>query len=318
MKVGALVQNFAGFPETARSTRACIDFAVHAEEAGFDSVWVTDHIVLPRERAALYPHNESGIFPYSWQQDIHDPIVLLGALAQATRRVEIGVAVLVIPYRHPLTTAKMLATADQLAEGRVIVGAGVGWLKDEFEALGLPDDVFAHRGSVTEDYLRAMREAWTADGAASYEGRYVRYRDVGTYPRPARLPHPPVWIGGKGDRTLRRAVRLGDGYLAISADPSMLRTEVARLQTLAAAEGRDPTELTVALIDGIVVSNSPLGPERPHGTPEQIVEGLHAFADAGLQHLVAGVRLAGDGSFAASVGALDTLAADVLPLLDRR
>ena len=95
---------------------------------------------------------------------------------------------------------------------------------------------------------------------------------------------------------------------------------MARLQTLAAAEGRDPTELTVALIDGIVVSNSPLGPERPplHGTPEQIVEGLHAFADAGLQHLVAGVRLAGDGSFAASVGALDTLAADVLPLLDRR
>jgi probable F420-dependent oxidoreductase len=320
VKVGALVQNFAGFPETARSTRACIDFAVHAEEAGFDSVWVTDHIVLPRERAALYPHNESGIFPYSWQQDIHDPIVLLGALAQATRRVEIGVAVLVIPYRHPLTTAKMLATADQLAEGRVIVGAGVGWLKDEFEALGLPDDVFAHRGSVTEDYLRAMREAWTADGAASYRGRYVHYRDVGTYPRPARLPHPPVWVGGKGDRALRRAVRLGDGYLAISADPSMLRAEVARLHALAAAEGRDAAELTVALIDGIVVSNSPLGPERPplHGTPKQIVQGLRAFADAGLQHLVAGVRFAGDGSFAASVGALDTLAADVLPLLDRR
>ena len=320
MKVGALVQNFAGFPETTRSTRACVDFALHAEDAGFDSVWVTDHIVLPRERAALYPHNESGNFPYSWQQDIHDPIVLLGALAQATVRVEIGVAVLVIPYRHPLTTAKMLATADQIAGGRLILGAGVGWLKDEFDALGLSDEVFAHRGSVTEDYLRAMRAAWTAEGAASYEGTYVNFRDVGTYPRPARLPHLPIWVGGKGDRALRRAVRLGDGYLAISADPTVLRAEVARLRAFADDDGRDPAELTVALIDGIVVSPTALGPERPalHGTPEQIVEGLHAFADAGLDHLVAGVRAAGDGSFAASVDALDTIAEEVLPRLDAR
>ncbi|MEO5841474.1 MAG: LLM class F420-dependent oxidoreductase [Acidimicrobiales bacterium] len=315
MKIGVLVQNFAGFPETHRSARACIDFAMHAEQAGFDSVWVTDHIVLPRERQALYPHNDSGTFPYSWLQDIHDPLVLIGALAQATERVEIGVAVLVIPYRHPLTTAKMLATADQLAEGRVILGAGVGWLRDEFEALGLSAEVFEHRGSVTEDYLRAMREAWTADGAASYDGPYVRFRDVGTYPRPARSPHIPVWVGGKGDRALRRAVRLGDGYLAISADPMVLRAEVSRLHALADEAGRDPAELTVALIDGIVVTPAPLGADRSplHGTAEQIVEGIGAFADAGLGHLVAGVRWAGDGSFAASVGALDIVAADVLP-----
>jgi probable F420-dependent oxidoreductase len=315
VKVGALVQNFAGFPDTGRSARACIDFAVHTERAGFDSVWVTDHIVLPRERRALYPHNETGTFPYSWQQDIHDPIVLLSALAQATQRVELGVAVLVIPYRHPLTTAKMLATADQLAEGRIILGAGVGWLHDEFAALGLSDDVFAHRGSVTEDYLKAMREAWTADGAASYEGDYVRFRDVGTYPRPARQPHLPVWVGGKGDRALRRAARLGDGYLAISADPTMLRAEVSRLHSFATDIGKDPAELTVALIDGIVVTPSPLGAARSplHGTAEQIVEGLRAFADAGLQHLVAGVRHAGDATYGASVGALDIVAADVLP-----
>ena len=315
-----MVQNFAGFPETGRGTRACVDFAVHAERAGFDSVWVTDHIVLPRERRALYPHNDSGTFPYSWQQDIHDPIVLLGALAQATQRVDIGVAVLVIPYRHPLTTAKMLATADQLAEGRIVLGAGVGWLKDEFEALGLPDEIFSHRGSVTEDFLRAMSEASTAKGAASYEGKYVRFRDVGTHPRPARTPHVPVWVGGKGDRALRRAVRLGDGYLAISADPVVLRAEVSRVRAIATEEGRDPAELTVALIDGVVVSRSPLGPQRSplQGTAEQTLEGLHAFGEAGLQHLVAGVRSAGDGSFAASVGALDVVAAEVLPHLARR
>ena len=315
LKIGVLVQNFAGFPDTGRSTRACVDLAMHAERVGFDSVWVTDHIVLPRDRVARYPHNDSGTFPYSWEQDIHDPIVLLGALAQATQRVEIGVAVLVIPYRHPLTTAKMLATADQLAEGRLILGAGVGWLKDEFDALGLPDEVFAHRGSVTEDYLRAMREAWTADGVASYEGAFVRFRDVGTFPRPARLPHLPIWVGGKGDRALRRAARLGDGYLAIASDPTRLRSEVSRLHDLARDTGRDPASLTVALIEGIAVSGAPLGPDRArlHGSPSQIVEGLHAFAEAGLQHLVAGVRLAGNATYGAAVEALDTVASAVLP-----
>ena len=317
MKIGVLVQNFAGFPDTGRSTRACVDLAVHAERVGFDSVWVTDHIVLPRDRVAPYPHNESGTFPYSWQQDIHDPIVLLGALAQATQRVELGVAVLVIPYRHPLTTAKMLATADQLAEGRLILGAGVGWLKDEFDALGLADELFTHRGSVTEDYLRAMREAWTADGAASYDGAYVCFRDVGTYPRPARSPHIPIWVGGKGDRALRRAVRLGDGYLAISSDAATLRAEVSRLREFAHNEGRDTASLTVGLIEGIVVSNVPLGADRSplHGSPSQIVDGLHEFADAGLQHLVAGIRLAGDATFDAAVAALERVAAEILPLV---
>jgi probable F420-dependent oxidoreductase len=318
VRIGTLVQNFGGFPETGRSTRACVDLAVHAERVGFDSVWVTDHIVLPREREARYPHNESGSFPYSWDQDIHDPLVLLGALAHATERVAIGVAVLVIPYRHPLTTAKMLATADQLSGGRVILGAGVGWLRDEFDALGLSDEVFAHRGSVTEEHLQAMRAAWTADGPASYKGAYVRFTDVGTYPRPAQRPHVPIWVGGKGDRALRRAVRVGSGYLAIASDPALLADEVARLRAFAFDAGRDPDELTVALIDGIVVTPSPIiGQRLPlHGTPEQIVAGLRAFADAGLHHLVAGVRSADDPSYAGSVAALDVVARDVLPHLD--
>jgi probable F420-dependent oxidoreductase len=314
VKVGVLVQNFGGFPDTGRSTRACVDLAVHAERAGFDSVWVTDHIVLPKERTALYPHNDHGTFPYSWEQDIHDPIVLLGALAQATQRVEIGVAVLVIPYRHPLTTAKMIATADQLAEGRIVLGAGVGWLQDEFEALGLPDEVFAHRGSVTEDYLRAMRKAWTTDGAVSHDGAYVRFHDVGTYPRPVRQPHPPIWVGGKGDRALRRAARLGDGYLAIASDPPTLRREVTRLREFVERE-RAPRDLTVALIEGIAMSSAPIPDDRSalHGSAEQIVEGMRRYADAGLQHLVAGVRLAGEIGYAAATDALDRVAAEVLP-----
>jgi probable F420-dependent oxidoreductase len=317
MRVGALVQNFGGFPETGRSTRACIDLALHAERVGFDSVWVTDHIVLPEVRHARYPHSASGEFPYRWDQDIHEPLALMGALAYATERVDIGVAVLVIPYRNPLLTAKMLATIDQIAGGRVILGAGVGWLHDEFVALQLGDDVFDHRGSVTEDHLRAMRASWTAEGAVTYRSAWVRFDPVGTRPQPPRDGHLPVWIGGKGDRALRRVVQLGDGYLAISSDAATLRGEVGRLHALAETASRDPATITVGLIDGIVVSERSVPePRSPlHGSPAQIVEGLHAFADAGLDHLVAGVRTSGDGTYQGAVAALDAVARDVLPHL---
>ena len=312
MQVGVLVQNFGGFPETGRSVRACVDLAIEAERCGFDSVWVTDHIVLPHQRRARYPHNDTGHFPYTWDQDIFEPLVLMGALAQATTRVQIGAAVLVIPYRHPLTAAKMLATADQLAGGRLILGAGVGWLRDEFDALGLDDAVFEHRGSVTVDYLRAMREVWDAEGPVSHAGPFVSFDEVGARPRPAR--RLPVWLGGKGDRPLRRAVELGDGYLAISSPPAVLADEVQRLRQLAEAADRDPGELSVGLIDGIAVTERPLGADRNplHGTPDQIAEGLASFEGAGLDHLVAGVRLAGDATYAGAVSALEVVATDVL------
>lgn len=316
MRVGALVQNFGGFPETGRSAAACVDLAIHAERVGFDSVWVTDHIVLPRSREAQYPHNDSGHFPYTWDQDIHEPVSLMAALAQATSRVEIGTAVLVIPYRHPLLLAKMLATIDQIAGGRVILGAGVGWLRDEFDALGI-GDLFEHRGSVTEDWLAAMRTAWTAPEAAEHHGRFVGFDPVGTRPQPPRAGHVPVWIGGKGERALRRAARLGDGYFAISSDPDTLSREVARLRQVAEDHGRDPAQLTVALIDGIVVTPNALGADRSplHGTTAQIIDGIHRFAAAGLDHLVAGVRTAGEPTYAGCVAALDAVASEVLPAL---
>jgi probable F420-dependent oxidoreductase len=243
-------------------------------------------------------------------------VSLMAALAQATSRVEIGTAVLVIPYRHPLLLAKMLATIDQIAGGRVILGAGVGWLRDEFGALGL-DDLFEHRGSVTEDWLAAMRVAWTATETAEHHGRFVTFDPVGTRPQPPRAGHIPVWIGGKGERALRRAARIGDGYFAISSEPDELTREVAHLRHLVEQSGRDPADLTVALIDGIVVTSHALGADRNplHGTSAQIIDGIQRFADAGLDHLVAGVRTAGNATYAGCIAALDAVAAEVLPAL---
>ena len=315
MRIGVTVRNFGGFGADAGGVHACLDVARHAEALGFDSVWVTDHVVLPHEFRARYPYNDSGVFPFAWNDDIYEPLVLMSALAQATERIEIGVAVLVIPYRHPLMTAKMLSTADRLANGRIILGAGVGWLEDEFRALGLPAEHFDHRGGVTNDYLRAMKEAWLNTGPSRYTGEHVRFTDVGTFPHPVRTPHIPIWAGGKGTAALRRAVRLGDGYIGIASDPETLRGEVAELRRLAEMDRRDLDELTIAMLGGITVTKAPAPAGRAPltGTPEQIVEGLRRYADAGLQHLIAGVRAEGDGSLAATLAAMETVAAAVLP-----
>jgi probable F420-dependent oxidoreductase len=317
MKIGVTVRNLGGFGAEAGGIHACLDLARSAEALGYDSVWVADHVILPVEAQARYPYNESGRISATYRDEIFDPLVMISALAQATERVEIGVAVLVIPYRHPLMTAKMLSTADQLSGGRIILGAGVGWLQDEFEALGLPLEHFTHRGSVTNDYLRAMKEAWLNTGPSWYRGRYVRFTDAGTFPHPVRQPHIPIWAGGKGEQVLIRAVRLCNGYIAIASDVETLREEVTHLRRFAESDRRDPSELTIAMTGAITVTTTPAGKERAPltGTPEQIVEGLNQFAEAGLQHLVATIRAEGDASFEATQAAMEQIAREVRPSL---
>lgn len=317
MQVGVTVRNIGGFAGPDGGVHGCLRLAERADELGFDSVWVVDHVVLPAEVASRYPYNERGVAGFTWRSDVYDPLVLISALAQRTRRAQIGVAVLVLPYRHPLMTAKMLATADRLSGGRVILGAGAGWLQEEFEALGLPAEHFTRRGAVTDDYIRAIKEAWTNTGPSRYSGEFVRFTDAGTFPHPSRRPHIPIWAGGKGRRALRRAVRLCDGYLGIAAGPEVLREEVAELRRLAEQDRRDPDELTVALSTPITVTRGPAPPDRAPltGTPPQIVEGLQHYADAGLHHLIAGVRAEGDASLPATLEAMAAVAADVLPAL---
>jgi probable F420-dependent oxidoreductase len=319
MQVGVTVQNLGGFPEPDSGVQGCLQVAEHADRLGFDSVWVVDHVVLPAAVASRYPYNTSGVPGFDWRMDVYDPLVLMSALAQRTSRVQIGVAVLVLPYRHPLMVAKMLATADRLSGGRIILGAGVGWLREEFDALGLPPEHFTRRGAVTDDYIRAMKEAWLNTGPSRYTGEFVRFTDVGTFPHPRRTPHIPIWAGGKGRRALRRAVRLCDGYLGIASDPAALRAEVAELHRLAELDRRDPEELTVALSTRVTLTREPAPPGGAAltGTAAQLVERIHQYADAGLTHLIAGVRAAGESSLGATLEAMETFARDVLPVVRR-
>ena len=183
MRFGVTVGNMNGFNDES-GPNACIDVAQAAEDLGFDSVWTNDHIVVPTQIESRYPYNDLGEFPAPSTIQCFEPLAVMCALAEATQSVEIGCSVLVIPYRHPAVVAKMLAAADQISGGRIVLGAGVGWMREEFEALGLPEVNYRRRGAVTNEYLRAMREIWTNPGPCSFHGQFVEFENVGAYPKP--------------------------------------------------------------------------------------------------------------------------------------
>jgi probable F420-dependent oxidoreductase len=269
--------------------------ASRAEALRFSSLFVTDHIVLPAStEGSVYPYSASGQFPGGSRQDYFEPLVMLAWLAHATQRVRLGTSVLVVPYRNPLTAAKMLATIDVLSKGRVILGAGVGWLKEEFEAVGAPP--FAERGRVTDEYLRLMRTAWTSD-PVSFTGRYYRVRDVHALPKPAQRNGIPIWVGGHTDAALRRAATLGDGWHPIGLrPPAMLHpdeyaTKVKQLHTYAQQAGRNPRTITLSFRAPMEVRSprdkTPAG-DRPlfQGTAAEVANDVRRYQGLGVSHFV--------------------------------
>ncbi len=310
MRFGVSVGNLA---PAGTAVDACLEAARLADALGFDSAWVNDHVAVPRPAPGAEGARGAG---YAARQPF-EPLVMVAALAAATRRLQLGICVLAMPFRHPAVTAKMLATADRLSGGRVVLGAGTGWLREEFDALGLPPDHFAHRGAVTDDYLRAVKEIWTNTGPSSYRGRYVAFEDVGAYPKPLQRPHPPIVIAGAGRAALVRASRLGNGLQLAGDDPAQLAEHVEALRAVCRADRRDPDELAVYLLAAVRFTREPLPAEgrRPlAGSAEQIAEDLRAYGRAGLDHLVADPTVDDepDPLFARRRG-IERLAAEILP-----
>src|SRR5438128_993134 len=167
--------------------------AVRAEQLGYDSVWVSDHVVVPHANIV------------NFGETVFDPLVTLAVVAGATRRVRLGTTVLIVPYRNAVVTAKMIASLDALSGGRVVLGIGAGWVGAESAALGVP---FAERGAMTDEYLAAMQELWTSR-APSFAGKYTRFSGLVFEPKPLQKPHPPIWVGGHSRAALRRAARPG-------------------------------------------------------------------------------------------------------------
>ena len=163
--------------------------AQRAESLGFDSVWVSDHIILPRKVDSFYPYAADGVATFRPDEDYYDPLATLNFLAGCTQKIRLGTHVLILPYRNPVVTAKMLSTLDVLSGGRVILGAGVGWMEEEFQALGL--DTYAQRGAVTDEYIQLFKELWTKD-EPEFQGEHYQLSGMGFMPKPVQKPHPPI------------------------------------------------------------------------------------------------------------------------------
>jgi probable F420-dependent oxidoreductase len=286
MKFGVSIGNFGQFGKRG-SAQNLVQVAQRAEELGYDSVWVHDHIFMPARIRARYPYNESGVAGFAWRQDIYDPLAMMAAVAVRTGRVSIGTSVLVIPYRNPLVLAKMLATLDCLSHGRIVLGTGVGWMAEEFEALGM-GDYYPVRGRVTDEWMRICIEMWTSEGPSSYEGRYHSFRGVGAFPKPVQKPHIPIWVGGKGEVAARRVARYGSGYHTITSTPQEVAQELQIVQRELEKGGRDLSEIEVSMLGGISLREGAAWGASTFigGSKQQIIDHLGEYKEAGLHHLI--------------------------------
>lgn len=255
-----------------------------ADERGIHSLWVPEHVVLFDDYASSYPYAADGKIPAPPGSGMLDPLTSLAFLAACTEHVRLGTGICLLPQRNPVYTAKEVATVDWLSNGRVDFGIGVGWLREEFEALGVP---FDRRGRRTEEYLAVCRALW-AGGEARYDGELVRIPPVRTGPRPAQQPHPPIWIAGNSPAAIRRAARIGDGWHAIDLRSDEIVPAVRRLHAAATAAGRDPAAVGVSLRTTVVPDGSSRHPFS--GDVDAIRRDRDACADAGVSDLIANLR----------------------------
>src|SRR5262245_51139489 len=272
MQVGVWIPNcrHLATPENIRGA------AVRAEELGYDSVWVSDHVVVPHAKVV------------NFGETIFDPLVTLALIAGATRRVRLGTTVLIVPYRNAVLTAKMVSSLDALSGGRVILGVGAGWVAAESAMLGVP---FAERGAMTDEHLRAMQELWTST-APAFEGTYTRFSRVRFAPRPLQTPHPPIWVGGHSRAALRRTVAFGEAWHPINRPPDEIRAGRATLQRLSEQAGRAAPPAIALRNDVRVLRPDQPTPSSAHagrvlaGEPAALVEQIGELAECGVEYLV--------------------------------
>ena len=270
-------------------------FAQLVEKLGFDALWVSDHIVVPRSVDSRYPYSRDGSFPVSPDVSLMEPIATLLFAAAVTERVKLGTTVLVLPMRNPIVTAKQLASLDVLSNGRLILGVGTGWMGEEFQMLGVP---FKRRGARTNEYIRLLKALWTEENP-SFEGEFWQIKNVGFNPKPLQQPHPPIWTGGHSAPALRRAGRLSDGWHAVGVSPDTLREQFQEVQRHAEEAGRDPASLTLSVRPRVRMDD-----------PAKTIELLRSYREVGVSHVVLEI-FAPDMDRVRSL--MDTLANEIRP-----
>ena len=299
------------------ATRAgVLALAREGERLGLHSAMIADHIVFPVESESAYPYTVDGKHPGGG--DALETFSILGVVAGATERLRLVSSVLVLPYRNPVLTAKMVASLDVLSGGRVTLGVGVGWLKEEFEALDSP--IFDRRGAVTDEWITIFKQLWT-QSPASFTGQFYRYADIRSEPFPLQKPHPPIWVGGHSRAALRRTARHGDGWHPVGAiaasplPPQEMRAHLDTLKRMTEAEGRDFAALTISYKAPLYDTGIPDrdGARRSFsGHADEIAGDIRSFAAIGVHELIFDFR---GESIAGSIERLQRFAAEVMPLV---
>ena len=311
-----------GFSAPSRGPLATPDalatLAQRGEALGYGIISVSDHIVMPRRIDSIYPYNESG--RYTGGSEALELLTAITYLAAVTSKIRLLTSVMVVPHRSPVLTAKILSTIDVLSKGRLTVGCGAGWLREEFNALNVPP--FEHRGSITNEYIQAFKSLW-CDEAPTFQGRYCNFSDIYFEPKPVQKPHPPIWIGGESPAALRRVARFGDALYPIGSNPTypvttpeQMKESLRAISQYATEAGRDPMEIDLAYnvnwnndTDAIILSN---GTRRSFtGTPSQIAEDIHTFETLGVRHLVLSFQ---QPNIDATLGAMERFALNIIPL----
>ncbi|HET7481281.1 MAG TPA: LLM class F420-dependent oxidoreductase [Actinomycetota bacterium] len=271
----------AGAGVTADGIR---EVAVGAEGLGFDTVWMFDHLFTPTGLESKYPYTSSGNYAVQPQDPFFDPLGLFGVIAGATSRVKMATGVLIAAYRHPIVLAKTIATIDNFAPGRIVLGVGAGWMREEFEGVGVGYD---RRGARLEEYIRALRAIWSGDPVA-FEGEFYSWQEAGFLPAPT-APIPIV-IGGHGDRALRRAARVGDGWAVVTApgqgaglDGASARIDL--LKRFLDEEGRDPAKFTLSYQQALWFSDHTNAKLPLTGPPDAVAGSIKRLEEMGVSML---------------------------------
>ncbi len=262
-----------------------MDAARQVEALGFDSVWAADRIVTPWEINTRYPYSIDERFIVPPDLPFLEPLTCLAYLAGCTEKVSLGMSVLVMPYRHPLYWGKIATTIDHLSRGRLIVGVGVGWMVEEFDALGVS---FKERGAMADEALQVIGRVWEEE-KPSFDGRYYRFGEVGFSPKPLQKPRIPIWVGGEGERAQRRAASYGDAWFPyfVRITPRELAARFDNVRRWGAEVGRDPDRIRLNCCLPVELSRQalPQEPDRLIGSPEQVLDALKAYAKIGVEHI---------------------------------
>ena len=302
----------AGEPDSLRAV------AMAAERLGYEHFGMSDHVIVATEVDSAYPYSASGKFFAQDTGESLEQVTALSFVASATDRIRRLTSVLVLPHRHPMLAAKMLATVDVLSKGRLTVGVGVGWMAEEIALLGGPP--FSKRAVASDEYVEGFRELWTAAKPAK-TGDFARFENLLFAPKPVQEPYPPIWVGGETKAAKRRAGRLGDAWYPVAANPR-LPLDTPELYGVALADvhgeaeraGRDPGKIEGALLAIYGrVGTEPEGREGDRlaftGGAQAIVDDIGGFGEHGLRHLLIG----GDGSdLAGTIERLEMLSSEVM------